>query len=323
MTGERAEWLRARHAAMRTPAAIISAQVRTATGSDVASARRLIVGEVNEVYDTVTTAGLSLIVRISHRTDPRFAAERWALDRAREAGLPTPQVLHVQEVALDNEQKVTFCIERKLPGTPLDVLLDHGTWPERAIGELGRLLGAMHEIRTDGFGYLQPDGRGWPITFESIMLDLIPQAADVRAAAAHWQVDRHLIDLGLDTLQAGAELYSYADPRLVHGDFSLDHILIDDDRVTGIIDLQECAGGHPAADIAYWMAISADRIPLDALLASYPDGAQFAAGNARLMSLIMLRRALWMLLVARASDDRASIPEYVENLERAVGSAAG
>lgn len=318
MTSERQAWLAARRAAMRTPAAVIEEQVRQATGSGLARANRLMLGEVNEVYDAVTTAGLRLIVRISHQDDPRFAAERWALDRAREAGLPTPQVLHIERVALDEGQSVTFCIEHKLPGTPLDLLLDQGRWPERAIGELGRLLGALHEVRTDGFGYLQPDGRGWPITFASIMLDLIPQATDVRAAADHWQVDARLIDLGLDMLQAGKELYSYDDPRLVHGDFSLDHILIEDDRVTGIIDMQECAGGHPAADIAYWMAISVDRVPLVALLASYPDGTEFVARNASLMSLIMLRRSLWMLMLARNSDDRASVPEYVENLERAV-----
>ncbi len=318
MTSEREEWLQAQHAAMRTPAPVIEQQVRKATGSGLTKARRLIVGEVNEVYDTVTSAGVPVIVRISHQDDPGFAAERWALDQARDAGLPTPQVLHVERVALDDGQQITFCIEHKLPGTPLDVLLDRGMWPERAIGELGRLLGALHGIRTDGFGYLQPDGRGWPITFASIMLDLIPQAADVRAAAAHWQLDSRLIDAGLDALQAGEELYSYADPRLIHGDFSLDHILIDDDRVTGIIDMQECAGGHPASDIAYWMAISADRVPLEKLLASYPDGTEFVARNASLLSLIMLRRALWMFMVARDSDDRGSVPEYVENLERAL-----
>src|SRR5262249_36139771 len=128
MTSERQEWLQARHAAMRTPAAVIEQQVRAATGDGFGTARRLIVGEVNEVYDTVTTAGLPLIVRISHQEDPRFIAERWALDRAREAGLPTPQVLHLAEITTDGQHS-TVCIEHKLPGTPLDVLLDQGKWP--------------------------------------------------------------------------------------------------------------------------------------------------------------------------------------------------
>jgi aminoglycoside phosphotransferase (APT) family kinase protein len=318
MSAERKNWLQARHAAMQTPVAVIEAQVLAATGGNVASARRLTVGEVNEVYDVLTTTGLPLIVRISHDEDPRFAAERWAMDQARAAGVPTPPVLHLAEVTLEDGRMARLCIEQKLPGTALDVLLDDGIWPERAIGELGRLLATLHEIRTDGFGYLQPDGRGWPITFASIMLDLIPQAAEVRAAAAHWHIDTRLVDVGLDTLQAARELYSYDDPRLVHGDFSIDHILIEGDRVTGIIDMQECAGGHPASDVAYWITISADRVPLDKLLASYPDGAEFAERNASLMSLMMLRRGLWMLMVSRDSEDWLSVPGHVENIERAM-----
>src|SRR5258705_5477197 len=104
------EWLRARHDAMRTPRAIIDAQVRAAAGTRVRTLRRLVVGEDNEVYDATTTGGDRLIVRISHAEDPRFAAERWALDTARAAGVPTPVVLEIQPVALPEGPTVTFCI---------------------------------------------------------------------------------------------------------------------------------------------------------------------------------------------------------------------
>jgi hypothetical protein len=42
-----------------------------------------------------------LIVRISHKADPRFEAERWALNTARSAGVSTPHVLLVEQAEYD------------------------------------------------------------------------------------------------------------------------------------------------------------------------------------------------------------------------------
>jgi len=320
----RRTWLLGRHAGMRTPRAIIDAQVRAAVGTRVRSLRRLILGEDNEVYDATTDGGDRLIVRISHESDPRFEAERWALDTVRAAGVPAPVVLQVQPVALPGGRTVTFCVEEKLPGTPLDVLLDNNVWPERAIRQLGEILSAIHGNPIDGFGYLQPDGRGWPITFESIMTDLVPRSAQVLDAARHWRVDDRLVATGLDHLAGHTDDYQYTDSRLLHGDFSLDHILIDGaeghEHVSGIIDMQGCSGGHPANDIAYWLAISHERIPIAALLASYPGGSELVERDKTLITLMMLRRALWMLMVDRDRDQSGLVGTHVRALEDALAA---
>jgi Ser/Thr protein kinase RdoA (MazF antagonist) len=283
-----------------------------------------VVGEDNEVYDVTTDGGERLIVRISHQEDPRFEAERWALDTVRAAGVPAPVVLQVQPVALPDGRTVTFCVEEKLPGTPLDVLLDRGVWPERAIRQLGEILSAIHGNPIDGFGYLRPDGRGWPITFESIMADLIPLSARVQDATRHWQVDDRLVVAGLDHLAGRTDLYTYGDPRLLHGDFSLDHILIHGEEghehVSGIIDMQECSGGHPASDIAYWMAISHERVPVSALLASYPGGPELVERDRTLITLMMLRRALWMLVADRDRGKSGQVATHVRALEDALAT---
>jgi aminoglycoside phosphotransferase (APT) family kinase protein len=316
------EWMRRRHGAMRTPRAIIDAQVRAATGTRPQTLRRLVIGEDNEVYEVTTAGGDRLIVRISHAEDARFEAERWALDVARASGVPTPVVLHLQPVTVEDGRTVTFCIEEKCPGVPLDALLDDGIWPARAIGQLGELLSAIHGNAVDGFGYLQPDGRGWPITFDSIMTDLIPRRARLLEAARHWRVEHRLVAAGLDALAGRAELYSYDDPRLLHGDWSLDHILVDGtpghEYVSGVLDMQECAGGHPASDIAYWLAISNQRIPLTTLLATYPGGSDFMDRNAALIALMMLRRALWMLMADRDRGNPSRIGDHVRNIEGAL-----
>lgn len=316
------EWMRRPHGAMRTPRTIIGTQVQLATGSRLETLQRIFIGEDNEVYDARTSADRRLIVRISHSEDPRFEGERWALDAVRAVGVPTPAVLHLQRVTLEQEKSVTFCIEEKLPGVALDVLLDKGVRPERAIGQLGELLAAIHGISIDGFGYLRPDGRGWPVTFDSIMLDLIPRRVRVLDAARHWRVGDSLVDAGLTALSDHAHLYRYDAPRLLHGDFKPSHVLIDGDpgheHITGILDMQECAGGHPASDIAYWLAICGERIPLAELLASYPGRMELVDRNEALIALMIVRRSLWMLMVDQNRGNSGRISDHARNLNRAL-----
>jgi Ser/Thr protein kinase RdoA (MazF antagonist) len=41
------------------------------------------------------------------------------------------------------------------------------------------------------------------------------------------------------------------EPNFSHGDFWLGNVLVEGDRVTGVIDWTECRDGEPAADLAY------------------------------------------------------------------------
>lgn len=201
-------------------------------------------------------------------------------------------------------------------------MLDKGARPERAIGQLGELLAAIHGISIDGFGYLRPDGRGWPVTFDSIMLDLIPRRDGVLDAARHWRVEDSLVNAGLTALSDHAHLYGYDAPRLLHGDFKPGHVLVDGDpgheHISGILDMQECAGGHPASDVAYWLAISGERIPLAALLASYPGRMEFVDRNEALIALMIVRRSLWMLMADQDRGNPGRISDHIHHLNRAL-----
>ena len=58
--------------------------------------KRIVAGEVNEVYDVQTEDG-NLIVRISREEENRFIPEKWAIEKSGEAGVPVPEVLLVDE----------------------------------------------------------------------------------------------------------------------------------------------------------------------------------------------------------------------------------
>ena len=59
-----------------------------------------------------------------------------------------------------------------------------------------------------------------------------------------------------------------ADPRVVHGDLGPSHVLVEGDRVTGVIDWGDSGVGDPAIDLAWTVHGSAARFA-DAVVAAY------------------------------------------------------
>ena len=82
---------------------IIKEIVIKATGSEISNLDRIVAGEVNEVYDATTNDG-NYIVRISRGESTEFLAEKWALDKSREAGVLAPNMFFVDEI--ESEGKI-------------------------------------------------------------------------------------------------------------------------------------------------------------------------------------------------------------------------
>jgi Ser/Thr protein kinase RdoA (MazF antagonist) len=321
---------------MQTPAHLIEAWVRRATGETPDASRRIIDGEINEVYEITTGRGRQIIVRISHDEDPRFEAERWALDAVRARGAPAPEVLLIETVDPGGDGgdaggagggtergAIAVCVERKLPGVPLDRLLRSGPLERLGIdvAQIGEILGAIHGVAVDGFGYLRPDGRGWPISFASIMLDLGGKRAELGRAAARWDVPMASVEAGLDLLANNRSRYDCAAARLVHGDFTPRHLLVGNGRITGVLDFQECSGNHPVMDFVVWHVTAQDMahpVPAGSLIEAYPDRARLGPDIAALFNLALLRYCLWMLMVYAEQGNPHRIGVLKQALARAL-----
>ena len=70
----------------------------------------------------------------------------------------------------------------------------------KAIDQIGEVLSKLHSVKVDGFGYLQPDGKGSQISFAKIMLDLNERQAELYEAAKHWNVPAQKVTAGLELL---------------------------------------------------------------------------------------------------------------------------
>jgi aminoglycoside phosphotransferase (APT) family kinase protein len=144
-----------------------------------------------------------------------------------------------------------------LPGAPLhpgELRPGTGLAPE-----LGRALARLHDVPPEIF-----DEAGAPTyTAEEYRQRRL---SDVDRAAATGHVPATLLARWESALEQVSHWRFAATP--VHGDLAAEHVLVDDGRVSGIIDWGEARVADPADDLA-WVAVGADSDALDAVLESY------------------------------------------------------
>lgn len=259
---EETRWKEQLHAQWTTPDEVIGDLVLRATGSVIAARSRIIGGEGNEVWSITSKGDDKLIIRISHWTT--FTAELWATEQARGAGVPVPEILLVDNHVTVGDRHLTIWIHRRIEGQALDTLQDQQTL-RRLTADAGELLARIHSVQTVGCGPLDGQGRGLLGSFSDVLLwdDRAGDAGLVNGFS------RAEIDRAASLIESHQHLWA-TPPRLLHGDWLAEHVLVQDDRVAGIIDFGNARSGDPAYDLAYWQFFwDTERYPLASLLDGY------------------------------------------------------
>jgi aminoglycoside phosphotransferase (APT) family kinase protein len=201
--------------------------------NDLTGVTELADGTYNTVHRLTLTNG-DLVLKVAP-TGPGLTYERdliqteAAFYQAALGKAPVPEVVH---------SGPDFLLMTALPGV---TLLTTDRAPYRR--ELGSIVSSLHEvIGTDGFGYPQ---RGlhscWSAAFQGMFDDLLADAEryDVPLPT---KVTRELVSTRkalLDSVQV---------PRLIHFDLWDGNILVEDGRVTGLIDGERAFWGDPVAE---------------------------------------------------------------------------
>jgi aminoglycoside phosphotransferase (APT) family kinase protein len=254
-------WKEELHAQWTTPDEVINRFVLSASSSDVGTRSRIIGGEGNEVWAITTRSGDDLILRVSRSST--FAAEQWATEQARRMGVPVPEVLLIEDAVPIGDMQVAIWIHRTIHGQPLDTLRDEEV-TRRLTADAGELLARIHAVSTSGSGPIDAQGRGQLNSF-SAYLAWDDRPADAALANG---ISRADIDKAAQLLETYQHVWA-TPPRLLHGDWLPEHVLVHD-TVVGIIDFGNTRGGDPAYDIAYWQFFwDADLFPTSALLEGY------------------------------------------------------
>jgi hygromycin-B 7''-O-kinase len=181
---------------------------------------------------------------------------------------PVPTILRVEpDTSVIGR---AFTVMTRLPGAPLseapvDDLAD-------VYRQLGRLVAAIHTVPQPAFGYVTTH-----------VLDPVPdnttymgrQFAKKLREFLELRGDPHLHDLVQSYVAAHCDLFARCrTPVLCHNDIHEGNILIEDGKITGLIDVENALAGDPWLDLAKADYYSR-RAQLPALLDGYgatPDG---------------------------------------------------
>ena len=267
------QYLEQKHSQFAVSPEVVEAAVEKAVGKKPISISRIISGEVNEVYDA-GTEGDNVIVRISHNDENRFIPEKWAIDKARELGIPAPEILLIEEVE-DCGKKVNVAVERKLPGISLRETVKLGKLSDEQVRDIvlkaGEILARIHSITPQKFGGLYKDGVGGHDTWKSYMLLplRLQRVEGLLKSATKADIPKSDIDRTLRILVDNADMYKDVNPHLLHADFGPKHILIQDGKISGILDFENAKSGDPTHDFAWWSYFGKTRPPLDWLKEGY------------------------------------------------------
>jgi len=267
-TGEYAEYLQKKHSQWETPRELIEACVLQGAGAAVESLSRIVAGEVNEVYEILTEDDQELIIRISREEFTRFPLEKWAITQARSRGARAPEVLLVTEKK-SGDVALSFCLEKKIRGASLrkQALHMNSTQQHEVLVKAGKFLSRIHEVETPYYGWDFVGSWEKFTDWLSCLEQMVSEEWFSEVAALQSENSDHLARVRA-LLAEYSDLFVMDKPRLLHGDFSSKHILVEGSEVTGFIDFEDARGGDPLYDLARWQFFE-DNLPVSSLIAGY------------------------------------------------------
>lgn len=192
-------------------------------------------GLTNLVFSVRDTRG-DFIVRLGSDAGKisSFLKEQWAIEKARELGVPTPEVLQVGNEAAP----VSYMISRQANGSPAE----HHPQRLNIVREMGRYAARINSIRTTGFGCTFEWSRNqlshnatWKEFLENELkledrLDTLTSAGMLSRERA-----RRLRKILRGAGKRGRR------PTLNHGDLRLKNVLADDQgKISCILDWEMC-----------------------------------------------------------------------------------
>ena len=209
-------------------------------------------GAVHSNYALRTADGRDLVLKVYREELTWKRDKEWFLLRLVGDRLPIPQVVHLEPGLM---------VMTRLPGRPARFSEDD---PVEVSRQLGGILHELHEIELDGFGYVE---RG-VIDPQPSNLEYMRRRMDAKLGkgpaplrepiARHFAVHEHsLVDCHTAVL--------------CHNDAHDANVLVEEGRITGLVDWENAVAADPLLDLAKSWAFSDGRSEetLDALLEGY------------------------------------------------------
>jgi aminoglycoside phosphotransferase (APT) family kinase protein len=275
----------------------------------VGGRERLAGGSYNALYGVDLTGGSRLVLKVPPPAGtPRMRYEAELLcgealfyERAAEAGVPAPRVLHAEWE--EGAAQPPFLLMTHSPGVPWSDVAEGMDGAERArlLGELGGLVARLHAVRGPGFGYpagrVAPVGPGWPAAFAAMTRAVLADAE----AYGPW-LPRPVPEIRAVLDGAAAALAEVTEPALVHFDLWPGNVLLDGApgarTVAALIDGERMFWGDPLADFASLSLLSGPLEDDPDFLSGYAAaGGATSFGAAARVRLALYRCYLYLIML--------------------------
>lgn len=267
------DFLEEKHASMVTDDKLINQTVSDLLGVSVASKKRIIAGEVNEVYEVTLNDGRIVIARISHRDNNPFEIEKWAIDACRLNGVPAPRILGVTSFLVGDEVR-WMNLEEKLEGDVFDELLN--TYSKRNLEvekwcrQIGEIMSNIHEVKTNGVGRVNGKFVGEYNSWAELIDNKFKGKERLEKIVKRESLPNGIIDRAFEILRTRIEVESC----LLHHDLTPRHFFINNGKVSGIIDFEGVWSGDAVSDFAWWDFWRGETLPVSLIVQGYTNKAR-------------------------------------------------
>jgi aminoglycoside phosphotransferase (APT) family kinase protein len=219
-------------------------------GIELRASNKIIGGFQNQVYKALTTDGRNIFIRINKDRRP-LETEVWGYAKFKELGIPVPEVISYKA----NPSTIGYptMVMSAAEGKNIDEVSLASEQEEAIYENVGSILRKINGVRVEGFGPVkiidgQPKGKfaSWAEYFVwwKKRLDEAVDFLKENNLITSEEVQK------IYKVFAELEALNVKQAFLLHRDIHPEHIFVDQNKVTGIIDLGRLQGGDPRYDIA-------------------------------------------------------------------------
>lgn len=213
-------------------------------------------GNVNSIRIGVLESGKKVVIRCHPKgvKNGYFYSESLAAKIALENGIPTYKTYLIHD--LNSSDDISYQVIELLPGDSISFYLkDHIEKEKQLVYEMGKTMAKLHKINVDGFGPFNNEKakNGHLVgTFKTLNESINAGLDENLERLVKYNIISSDIAKKMKDLFENNPLLDYSEPVLIHNDFADWNLLTDGNTVSGVLDWDECVGGHPIQEIACW-----------------------------------------------------------------------
>lgn len=288
-------YLKSLHSKKRTPDEIIKSFVKEGTGKDIISKRKIISGEVNEVYEINLSDKSEVVLRISPKSSNDFQKEQWAINKCKEIGVPVPNIILIKDQIIDSNER-GFCLMEKVEGDTLErgkLNFDDLTLDEKKnyIHQAGKILAKIHTIDTSGWGWIIKD-KGEYKSPRGLFGNWIAKKESYETTAKEENIEAGVIKKAYEIVEIFEEKYESKNSCLNHADFAHKHFMVKGGKIAAILDWGNARSDLPIHDFANWDFWFGEYIPTQWLKEGYTNKKLFDTDFEDFLHFIRITKAL-------------------------------